>query len=159
MKFSFLTFLTFISVIICGASSCNKDNDNINTENTTNENSTVMTNNKIKITVNSKIFKALLLDTNSAKVFKEMLPLTINMSELNGNEKYYDLPNSIPTNASNPGTINNGDLMLYGSKTLVLFYKPFSTSYSYTKLGMVEDATGLTSALGSGNVTVTFELE
>ncbi|MNR24961.1 hypothetical protein D3C85_1420780 [compost metagenome] len=88
-----------------------------------------------------------------------MLPLTIHMTELNGNEKYYDLPKSISTNASNPGTINNGDLMLYGSKILVLFYKTFSTSYSYTKLGKVDDVIGLTSALGSGNTTVTFELE
>jgi len=38
-----------------------------------------------------------------------MLPVTINMIELNGNEKYYDLPNSLPTNSSNPSTIKNGD--------------------------------------------------
>ena len=53
----------------------------------------------------------------------------------------------------------NGDLMLYGSKTLVLFYQSFSTSYSYTKLGAIDDATGLATALASGNVAVTFELE
>jgi hypothetical protein len=81
------------------------------------------------------------------------------MTELNGNEKYSNLPNSLPTNSYNPETVNNGDLMLYGSKTLVLFYKTFSTPYSYTKLGSIDDVTGLTTALGSGNVTVTFELE
>ena len=118
-----------------------------------------MADGKIKITVNSQTFTATLLENNSAKAFKEMLPLTNNMTELNGNEKYYDFPNSLPTNTSNPGTIKNGDLMLYGSKTLVLFYKTFSTTYSYTKLGSVDDVTGLATALGSGNVTVTFETE
>lgn len=118
-----------------------------------------MKNPKIKITVNSKIFTATLLDNNSAKAFKELLPLTIKMNELNSNEKYHDFSMILPTNSSNPGMINNGDLMLYGSKTLVLFYKTFSTSYNYTKLGKIDDITGLATALGSGNVTVTFELE
>jgi hypothetical protein len=145
--------LIFISFLVSGASSCNQDDDNINTVNTT-----PMVNGKIKITVNSQTFSATLLDNNSAKAFREMLPMTINMIELNGNEKYYDLPNSLPTNPSNPGTIRNGDLMLYGSRTLVLFYKNFPTSYSYTKLGSIDDVTGLTAALGSGNVTITFEV-
>jgi hypothetical protein len=150
---SFLMILIFISFLVSGASSCNQDDDNINTVNTT-----PMVNGKIKITVNSQTFSATLLDNNSAKAFREMLPMTINMIELNGNEKYYDLPNSLPTNPSNPGTIRNGDLMLYGSRTLVLFYKNFPTSYSYTKLGSIDDVTGLTAALGSGNVTITFEV-
>lgn len=154
MKHSCLMILTFMSIFISSASSCSKNDDTIKPNN-----NTPMTNGKIKITVGSKIFTATLLDNNSAKAFKEMLPLTINMIELNGNEKYYDLPNSLPTNPSNPGTIKIGDLMLYGSKTLVLFYKTFSTSYSYTKLGSIDDVTGLTTALGSGNVTVTFEVE
>ena len=127
-------------------------------ENNTNSN-IPMANSKIKIKVNSQTFTATLLDNKSVKAFKEMLPLTMKMTELNGNEKYFDLPNSLPTNSYNPQTIKNGDLMLYGSKTFVLFYKTFSTPYSYTKLGSLDDVTGLTTALGSGNVTVTFELE
>jgi hypothetical protein len=81
------------------------------------------------------------------------------MRELNGNEKYFDLPNNLPANASNPGTIQTGDLMLYGSNTVALFYKSFSTPYSYTRLGRIDNISGLTAALGSGNITVTFELE
>lgn len=154
MKYSFLMMLAFMSIFMSSASSCNKEDDKINTEN-----NTPLANGKIKIKANSQTFTVKLLDNNSAKAFKELLPLSINMIELNSNEKYYDLPNSLPTNSSNPGTIKNGDLMLYGSKTLVLFYKTFSTSYSYTKLGTIDDVTGLTTALGSGNVTVTFELE
>lgn len=154
MKHLLLMILIFMSVLISGASSCNNEDENINTGN-----KTPMANGKIKITVNSQTFTATLLDNNSAKTFKEMLPMTIQMTELNSNEKYYDLPNSLPINSSIPGTIKNGDLMLYGSRTLVLFYKTFSTSYSYTKLGYIDDVTGLASALGSGNVTVTFELE
>jgi len=107
---------------------CNKEENNINSENYS-----TMTNGKIKITVNSQTFTATLLDNDSAMAFKEMLPMNINMTELNGNEKYYELPNSLPTNSSNPMSIKNGDLMLYGSNTLVLFYKPFSTSYSYRR--------------------------
>lgn len=154
MKHSFLILLTFMSIFMSRASSYNKEVEINNIEN-----NNTMGNEKIKITVNSKIFTAILLDNNSAKEFKKMLPLTITMDELNGNEKYYDLPNSLPTNSSNPQTIKNGDLMLYGSKTLVLFYKTFPTSYNYTKLGKVIDVTGFATVLGGGNLTVTFEIE
>lgn len=153
MKHSFLMILAFMSMFISSASSCDISDDNKPNNNNT------MANGKIKIKINSQTFTATLWDNNSAKAFKEMLPLTINMIEMNGNEKYYDLPNSLPANSSNAGTIKNGDLMLYGSKTFVLFYKTFSTSYSYTKLGSVDDVAGLATALGSGNITVTFELE
>jgi hypothetical protein len=150
----FLMILIFTSVFRDSGALYNIDNQNIKTERIS-----TMASGKIKITVNSQTFTATLLDNNSAKAFSEMLPLTIKMIELNGNEKYCDLKKSLPTNPSNPKTITNGDLMFYGSETLVLFYETFSTSYSYTKLGQVDNSTGLASTLGSGNVTVTFELE
>lgn len=114
---------------------------------------------KLKIIVGSRIFPATLHNNETVIAFKAKLPLTITMKELNGNEKYYDLSFDVPYNASNPGTIQAGDLMLYGSKTLVLFYKTFSTSYSYTRLGRIHETSGLAAALGSGNVTVTLEME
>ena len=112
---------------------------------------------KMKITIGSSVFTAVLYDNPSATAFKARLPLTINMTELNGNEKYYDFPSPLPTNALVGGNIKAGDLMLYGSNVLVLFYKDFNTSYSYTKLGYVDNSTGLAQALVTGNVIVKFE--
>ncbi len=152
MKSILLMVLIFTSATIGNPSPCEKENAPIKTEN-----NGTMANETIKITVNSQRFTATLLDTDSAIAFKELLPMTIQMTELNGNEKYYDLSKSLPTNSANPGSIKNGDLMLYGSKTLVLFYKTFSTSYSYTKLGSIDDTAGLQKALGAGNVSVTMD--
>lgn len=78
------------------------------------------------------------------------------MVELNSNGKYYIFSDKLPTDSQREDSINAGDLMLYGSDTLVLFYEDFSTSYSYTPLGFMEDASGLAEALGQGNVQVTF---
>jgi hypothetical protein len=115
--------------------------------------------NKMKIKIGSKIFHATLFDNATATAFRAMLPLTLNMDELNGNEKKHDFSKSLPTDSFNPKTINNGDLMLWGSNTLVLFYKTFSTQYPYTKLGRIDDPSELEAAVGSGNVTMTFEVE
>jgi hypothetical protein len=114
---------------------------------------------KLKIIIGTNIFTATFYNNATATAFKAKLPMTILMTELNGNEKYFDLSDNLPTNASNPGTIQTGDLMLYGSSTLVLFYKTFSTSYSYTRLGRIDNPSGLAAALGSASVTVMFELE
>ena len=114
---------------------------------------------KMKITIGTNTFIATLYNNVTATSLKAKMPLTINMSELNGNEKYFDLRNNLPANASNPGTIQGGDLMLYGSNILVLFYRTFSTSYNYTRIARVDNPSGLATALGSGNATVTFELQ
>lgn len=111
------------------------------------------------MTVGERRFVLTLADNEAARTFAAMLPLTLDMAELNGNEKFADLPKALPAEASRPGTIRNGDLMLYGSKTLVVFYLTFSSSYSYTRLGRVDDPTGLAQALGRGGVRVVFSAD
>lgn len=146
-----------LSLICIHLYACNSD---IESEPVNNSNGSTNTDTmKLKVTIGSSVFFGTLQDNSTTTAFKAMLPMTLNMMELNRNEKYAELSRDLPTNASNPGTIKTGDLMFYGSNTLVLFYKTFSTSYSYTKLGRIDDVKGLADAVGSGNVTVIFELE
>jgi hypothetical protein len=79
----------------------------------------------MRVKIGSKTYTATLDDTATTAKLREMLPLTIEMAELNGNEKFYKLPTALPTDAANPGTIRTGDLMLWGADTLVLFYETF----------------------------------
>ena len=113
---------------------------------------------KLLLTVNGQTFSATLADTPTARALLAQLPLSVSMQELNGNEKYYYLPESLPTDAQQPGSIRAGDLMLYGADCLVLFYADFSTSYSYTRLGVLDDPEGLAQALGDGAVTISWHL-
>jgi hypothetical protein len=153
----FPLILFFIGIMACTAddsivsnSSGEENNDN-HTGDTTG--------NRLRVRIGSSTFTATLLNNATVTSFKASLPMTVPMSELNGNEKLYRFANNLPTNASNPATIHTGDLMIYGSNTLVLFYQTFPTPYSYTKLGRIDNTSGLAAAVGAGNVTVTFELD
>jgi hypothetical protein len=108
------------------------------------------------MTVGERRFAITLADTEAARAFSAQLPLTLDMAELNGNEKHAELPRALPTDASRPGTIRNGDLLLYGASTLVVFYETFRSSYSYTRIGRLDDPEGLSQALGRGDARITF---
>ncbi|XBP72709.1 cyclophilin-like fold protein (plasmid) [Polaromonas hydrogenivorans] len=108
------------------------------------------------MTVGERRFAITLSDNAAARELAAQLPLTLDMAELNGNEKHAELAKALPAQASRPGTIHSGDLMLYGSSTLVLFYLRFDSPYAYTRLGRVDDPVSLAQALGRGAVRVVF---
>ena len=111
----------------------------------------------IRIQIRENVFTARLEDNETARAFAATLPLTLRMRDLNDNEKVIELANKLPGDASNPGTIRKGDLMIWSSRSLVLFYKTFPTPYSYARLGRIDDTTGLADAVGAGSVTVRLE--
>ena len=111
---------------------------------------------KISLNINGTSFEAELENNETAKAFYDMLPMSVQMNELNGNEKYVYLDNSLPSKAQRVGRIEAGDIMLYGNNCIVIFYESFNTSYSYTKIGKISNVQGLKAALGSGNAYVSF---
>ena len=110
----------------------------------------------VNVKVGNKSFECEFYDNRTANALLETIPVKYKMSELNGNEKYKYLDTTLPTNASCPGTIHAGDILLYGNNCVVVFYKTFNTSYSYTKIGKITDPTGLEAAVGSGGVEIQF---
>ncbi len=138
----FYFLLVFMSFLLVAG--CNNKNDNKETVDSKSEV------NIVKVLINNDEYTIDLEDNETAKAFVELLPLKIDMKELNGNEKYYYLNKSLPSDSSNIKKITAGDVMLYGDDCLVIFYKSFNTSYSYTKIGHINNLKDL----GNNNVSV-----
>lgn len=99
----------------------------------------------IKVIIDDLKYDVILEENETTKYFLENLPLNINMKELNGNEKYAYLNTNLPTTPYSPKQIKKGDVMLYGNNCLVIFYKSFETTFSYTKIGHIENLKELNS--------------
>ena len=140
--------IIFLFTVLITSSACADDNAGNNNQ---------MENTSVIITINGKEFNAVFYNNETANAFINMMPLTLNMSDLNGNEKYYYLNTTLPVNSERVGTIKKGDIMLYGNNCIVIFYESFNTSYSYTKIGYIENTDNLSGALGTGSVNVTFK--
>ncbi|AND78843.1 cyclophilin-like fold protein [Streptococcus pantholopis] len=112
----------------------------------------------IKARIDDQTFEIVLNDSQAAEEFKELLPLTVEMEHVNGNEVYAPLGEQFTANNQQAGQIHAGDLKLWSGDGLVLFYKDFSSNYSYTDLGRMTDSKGLADALEQSS-TVRFERE
>lgn len=113
---------------------------------------------KIQLSIGEQRVTASLYDNETVQALLKRFPMTVTMKELHGNEKYYEFSEGLPQLQQHVSQIHTGDLYLYNDDCLVLFYKDFVTTFPYTKLGKIDDPTGLEQALGKTDVIVTFEL-
>ena len=153
MKKNFLLFLLIIVSLLLVTGCNNNNNTNNQQENSIDVDNSNEVIKSVKAIINEKEYTINLENNETANSFVNLLPQELNMSELNGNEKYIYLDTTLPTNSSNPKRINAGDVMLYGDNCLVIFYKTFDTSYSYTRIGHIDNLPNL----GNGNIKVKFE--
>ena len=110
---------------------------------------------QLMITIDNQDFSITLEKNETVKALIKQLPMSITMDELHGNEKYYYIQQKLPTNAKSISHIEAGDFMLFGNDCLVLFYESFSTSYSYTRLGHIDDVEAFVKKVGSESIHVT----
>lgn len=118
-----------------------------------------MQQNEFYVSVGGKTFSATFADNSGAQALKELLTvgdMTIQMSDYGGFEKVGSLGQSLPTENSQT-TTQAGDIVLYQGNQIVIFYG--SNSWSYTRLGKVDDLTGWKEAMGGGDIAVTFSLQ
>ena len=107
----------------------------------------------ISVIIDGKTYKLNLESNTTVDEFIKLLPKEYTMNELNGNEKYVYINESLSTVKYMPKRIEKGDVMLYGDNCIVIFYKSFDTNYSYTKIGHIDDLDDL----GNGSITIKFE--
>ena len=115
----------------------------------------------VKVKINDNVFDVKLENNSATQEFIKELKkgnVTVNASEYGGFEKVGDLGFSLPTSDENIGTAP-GDIVLYQGDKISLFYG--SHSWSYTKLGKIDnvDSNKLKEVLGTGDVTLEFNLK
>lgn len=128
-----------------------QQNDNSTTEENTVE--------KMILQIGNDTFTSTLENNDAVDALVDMMreaSVVIQMSDYSGFEKVGLLGTSLPT-SNKQTTTQSGDIVLYNGTQIVLFYG--SNSWSYTRLGKIDDLSGWEDALGSGDVTVTFSLE
>ena len=115
----------------------------------------------MRLYVNGEELSVTWEDNESVEVLEEMVskePLVIEMSMYGGFEQVGSIGQSLPRNDKQT-TTDAGDIVLYSGNQIVVFYG--SNSWSYTRLGHIEDRTKkeLSQLLGEGNVSLTIRID
>ena len=152
-----ITFLLLIMLFGCDK----KEIDNQNIVEQTGETEKEKQDMNLKLFIDEKQVPVIWEDNESVKTLFEYVknnPLTIDMNMYGGFEQVGSLGINLPTDDHNMVT-EAGDIVLYNGNQIVMFYG--SNSWSYTKLGKVENADTdyMKQLLGSNNVVLTIVCE
>ena len=164
----FLISLIIISTLVaCGKSNStptpitNEPSTTITTPSddnqTTKEDET--TNMELTLKINDIEVDVIWTDNDSVRALKNLAKdgLTINMSKYGGFEQVGSIGSTLPS-ADTRITTNPGDIVLYSSNQIVLFYD--SNTWSYTKLGQINlSKSELSDLLGDEDVVITLILK
>ncbi len=113
---------------------------------------------QITLSFNGHTYSATLADNSSAQAFADLLksgPLTVSAHDYGSFEKVGELGRSLPRNDEQI-TTSAGDIILYQGNQITVYYA--QNTWSFTRLGRIDDPSGLREALGDGDVEITFQL-
>ena len=145
-----------VSVVVTTIVMNNKDKGpNLSPETNQSIDNEEMTMDKVYININNKKLGIDLENNSTTSALIKLLPLELSMNDLNGNEKYVYLNESLPTNTYSPKHIEVSDVMLFGDNCLVIFYESFDTSYSYSKIGHINNLP----SLDDGNISISIDVK
>ena len=152
MKKILITLLLIICLTLVGCNSNNSINNSTSSENT------------IISDVEDKILKLYIDDINidvtwennaSVNALKELETITVNMHQYGGFEQVGSIGKTITSNDKQI-TTNPGDIVLYSSNQIVIFFG--SNTWSYTKLGHLNlNQDELNNILDKSNVILRIE--
>ena len=112
---------------------------------------------KIRMKFDGTPLTATLDDTDTARDFAALLPLTLTLTDYASTEKVSDLPRKLSTKGAPPGTAASaGDISYYAPwGNLALFHRDFEYSSGLVKLGALHG--GIEVLRRRGPLAVTIE--
>ncbi len=144
-------YLLLLIPVACGSNKVVSEEPNEETEN-------LEMVNKMKVQIGEYTFTATLEENEAVNELIEMMkegPVVLDLDDYSGFEKVGPLGKSL-TRSDKQTTTESGDIVLYSGNNIVFFYG--SNSWSYTRLGKIDDLTDWENALGNESVTVTLSL-
>ncbi len=158
MKKSFVMIMMIVIFTLVGCSADKGEKTETLARSAATDENSEEENKKMTVSVGGKDFAVTLEDNAAAAELIQMMqenPVTIDMRDYSGFEKVGSLGRNLTT-SNEQMTTATGDIVLYNGNQIVIFYG--SNSWSYTRLGKVDDLTDWEDALGNGNVSVTFSV-